>query len=117
MSNKFDPFQNPLNIEMIRAIDQLNLSTIKKHHLRILAHCLAILKFISQKNSSFDTEEDLLKEWCNNQSRKFNDQDFSDLLFEQLSLTAKKLNIFSQMIGKEIEDLQIEDLILLVEEN
>ena len=80
-------------------------------------HCLAILNSISSDNSFFSDQENLLRQWCNIESRKFNDQKFSDLLYEQLSLTAKKLNLFSQKIGKDIKDLDIEDLVILVEES
>ena len=51
MSNHLDPLSNPLNIETIQEIDNLDLSIMQKHHLRILAHCLQILKFINVDNS------------------------------------------------------------------
>ena len=57
-----------------------------------------------------------LREWCDNQSKKFDDKEFSDLLYEQLKLTSKKLSVFSTKIGKSIEDLEIDDLVLLVEQ-
>ena len=114
MSNQIDPFSNSLSIQTIQEIDKLNLPIMKKHHVRILAHCLTIIKFISlDKNLS--SEENLLREWCNNQSKKFDDKSFSDLFYEQLSSTAKKLSVYSQKIGKDIKDLDIDDLVLLVE--
>ena len=51
MSNHLDPLSNPLNIEIIQEIDNLDLTIIQKHHLRILAHCLQILKIINFDNS------------------------------------------------------------------
>ena len=114
MSNQLDPSAISLNIETIQTIDQLNLSTIQKHHVRILAHCLAILKIKSNYSNSSSNKENLLREWCNSQSRKFNDKKFSDLFYEQLASTEKKLNNFSQTIGKNIKDLEIEDLVDLV---
>ena len=45
MSNHLDPLHNPINIEIIQGIDKLDLPVMQKHHLRILAHCLQILKF------------------------------------------------------------------------
>ena len=113
MSNQLDPISDPLNIATIQTIDQLDLPLMQKHHLRILAHCLAILKVISRKNSS-SKEILTLREWCNNQSQKFNDQKFSDLFYEQIDSTAKKLKNFSEALGKNIDDLKIEDLVLLV---
>ena len=58
-----------------------------------------------------------LREWCDNQSKKFDDKKFSDLFYEQLESTSKKLNTFSKKIGKSIEDLEIDDLVLLVEQS
>ena len=117
MSSPLDPLSNSLTLQTIQSIEQLNLPIMQKHHLRILVHCLAILNSISSDNSFFSDQENLLRQWCNNESRKFNDQNFSDLLYEQLALTAKKLNLFSQKIGKDIKDLDIEDLVILVQES
>ena len=116
MSNHFDPLSNPLNIETIQEIDNLDLPIMQKHHLRILAHCLQILKIINVDNGFEYQNKNLLREWCDNQSKKFDDKKFSDLFYEQLESTAKKLNTFSKKIGKNIKDLEIDDLVLLVEQ-
>ena len=116
MSNPLDTFSNSLNIETIRTIDQLNLPIMQKHHVRILAHCLAILKTIYRENNSSLSEEKFLREWCHNQSKQFNDQEFSDLLYNQLALTLRKLKSFSKRIEKSIEDIDVDDLVLLVTE-
>ena len=115
MSNHFDPLSNPLNMQTIQEIDNLDLSIMQKHHLRILAHCLQILKNINADNSIEYQNKNPLREWCDNQSKIFDDRKFSDLLYEQLKSTSKKLNTFSQRIGKNIEDLEINDLVPLVE--
>ena len=117
MSNHLDPLSNPLNIETIQEIDNLDLPIMQKHHLRILAHCLQILKIISEENSFEYQNKNLLREWCDNQSKKFDDKKFSDLFYEQLESTSKKLSTFSKKIGKNIEDLEIDDLVLLVEQH
>ena len=57
-----------------------------------------------------------MREWCDNQSKIFDDKKFSDLFYEQLESTSKKLSTFSKKIGKSIEDLEIDDLVLLVEQ-
>ena len=116
MSNNLDPLSNPLNIETIKEIDNLDLPIMQKHHVRILAHCLQILKIINADFSSDLHDKNPLKEWCDNQSRKFNDTKFSDLFYDQLNSAAQKLNTFSQKIGKNIKDLEIDDLVLLVEQ-
>ena len=116
MSNHLDPLSNPLNIETIQEIDNFDLPIMQKHHLRILAHCLQILKIINLDNRFEDQNKNPLREWCDNQSKKFDDKKFSDLFYEQLELTSKKLSSFSKKIGKNIEDLEIDDLLLLVEQ-
>ena len=117
MSNHLDPLSNPLNIETIQEIDNLDLPIMQKHHLRILAHCLQILKIINLDNSLEYQNKNLLREWCDNQSKKFDDKRFSDLFYEQLESATKKLITFSQRIGKNIEDLWVDDLVLLVEQS
>ena len=116
MSNNFDSSSNLLNIETIQEIDNLDLTTMKRHHIRILAHCLQILKIINIDNSFEYQNKNPLREWCDNQSKKFDDKKFSDLFYQQLESTSNKLISFSKKIGKNIEDLQIDDLVLLVEE-
>ena len=51
MSNNLDHFSNLLNTQTIKEIDNLDLPIMKKHHVRILAHCLQILKIINADNS------------------------------------------------------------------
>ena len=116
MSNHLDPLSNPLNIQKIQEIDNLDLSIMQKHHLRILAHCLEILKILNADKSFECQNKNPLREWCDNQSKKFNDKKFSDLLYEQLESSSKKLSTFSKQIGKDIEDIEIDDLVLLVEQ-
>ena len=116
MSNHLDPLSNPLNIEIIQEIDNFDLPIMQKHHLRILAHCLQILKIINADNNLGYPQKNSLREWCDNQSKKFDDKKFSDIFYEQLDSTSKKLSAFSKKIGKNIEDLEIDDLVLLVEQ-
>jgi len=73
-SNQRDPVSNPLNIKTIQEIDNLDLSIMQKHHLRILAHCLQILKIINVDNSFEYQHKNPLREWCDNQSKKFDDK-------------------------------------------
>ena len=116
MSNHLDSMSNPLNIQAIQEIDNLDLPIMQKHHVRILAHCLQIIKTITHDNSSELCNKNHLREWCDNQSKKFDDKKFSDLFYHQLESTSKKLNTFSKKIGKNINDLEINDLVLLVEQ-
>ena len=117
MSNNLDPLSNSLNIQTIKEIENLDLPIIQKHHVRILAHCLQILKIIGIDNSFEYQNKNPLREWCDNQSKKFDDKKFSDLFYNQLESTSKKLSTFSKKIGKNINDLEIDDLVLLVEQS
>ena len=114
MSKHLDPLSNPINMQTLQEIDDLDLPIMQKHHLRILAHCLQILKIINADNSFEYQNKNSLREWCDNQSKKFDDKKFSDIFYEQLESTSKKITSFSQKIGKNIEDLDINDLVLLV---
>ena len=116
MSNHCESLSDTLNIQIIQEIDNLDLPIMQKHHVRILAHCLQILKMITTDNNSELCNKNSLREWCDNQSKKFDDKKFSDLFYEQLKSTANKLNTFSRTIGKRIDDLGIDDLVLLVEQ-
>ena len=117
MSNQTNSYSSPLSNEMAQNIDNLNLPIIQKHHIRILAHCLEVLKEIANDNISFFEEEDLLREWCDRQSQEFQDERFNQILYEQMSSAAKKLNAFSRHIKKNFQELDLKDLIFLVEQN
>ena len=78
-----------------------------------------ISKFIKSGNQKeLDRIQKIVKEinLLESNVSKFEDKKFSDLFYVQLDSTAKKLNTFSQKIGKNIEDLEIDDLVLLVEQ-
>ena len=116
MSNQTNSFPSPLSDEIVKNIDQLHLPIIKKHHVRLLAHCLEIFKAIGKDEQSLFEEDELLKKWCEKQSQKFNDQNFNQLFYEQMSSAAKKLNFFSRSIEKNLKELDLDDLITLVEQ-
>ena len=117
MSNQTNSFSSPLSNDIAKNIEQLNLSTIQKQHIRLLAHCLEIFKEISNDDTSLFEEDELLKRWCEKKSQKFNDKKFNQLFYEQMSSAAKKLNSFSQSIGKNFKELGINDLVILVVQN
>ena len=114
MSNQTNSFPSPINDEIVQAIDQLNLPIIQKHHIRLLAHCLEIFKEIGKDDMSSFEEDILLREWCKKQSQKFNDKNFNELFYTQMSSAAKKLNSFSIKQGKNLKELELNDLISLV---
>ena len=117
MSNQTNPFSSPLSDDMVKNIDQLNLPIMQKQHIRLLAHCLEIFKEIVKDDKSVFEEDILLREWCSKQSQKFNDEKFNELLYQQMSVAATKLNSFSKSIKKNFKDLNLDDLVILVEQN
>ena len=117
MSNPTNSYSSPINDQVVQRIDQLNLSIIQKHHIRLLAHCLETFKEITKNDISSSDEDKLLREWCEKQSQKFNDKNFNEILYAQMSSAAKKLNSFAKKLEKKSKDLDIEDLIILVQEN
>ena len=112
MSNQTNSFPSPLSDEIVKNIDQLNLPIFQKHHIRLLAHCLEIFKEIAQDEISLFEEDELLREWCKKQSQQFNDKNFDQIFYEQMSSAAKKLNSFSLSLKKKFKDLDLEDLII-----
>ena len=117
MSHQTNFFSSPLKDEIVKKIDQLDLPTMQKHHVRLLAHCLEIFKEIAKDDMTLFQEDELLREWCLKQSQKFNDKNFNQLFFEQMSSAAKKLNSFSLSVDKSFKQLNLEDLITLVKGN
>ena len=117
MSNQTNWLSSPLSDEVVKNIDQLNLSIIQKHHIRLLAHCLEIFKEISKEDLSVFEEDELLREWCEKQSQQFDDKNFNQIFYEQMSSAAKKLNALSLSLKKKFKDLNLEDLISLVEQD
>ena len=113
MSELFNSFTSPIKKEVVEQIEQLNLSTLQKLHLKLLTHCLEIFREISiQSNIDFPTEQ-LLKQWCINESSKLDDTDFSLLLYKQMDAAGQKIIHYSQQIGKQPLELTLDDLIKL----
>ena len=113
MSEQINSFTSPIEKEVVEQIEQLNLSTIQKLHLKLLAHCLGIFKVIStQSKVDFPTEK-LLRDWCVKESQKLEDKEFSKLLYTQMDAAGQKILDYSQKIEKRPLDLTLEDLIQL----
>ena len=117
MSDQFHQFTSPIKKEIILEIEGYDLPLFQKHHLRLMLHCLEIFKEIAYKNNDSFPEISSLKKWSTSQAEKINDGNFSNLLFEQMFMVAKKLNAYSEKINKKVLDLEIEDLVNLIKES
>ena len=114
MSEQFNSFNSPIEKEVVEQIEQLNLSTLQKLHLKLLSHCLEIFRVISNKGKVDYPTEKLLREWCIKESEKIDDKDFSLLLYEQMDAAGQKLLDYSKKIDKHPLELTLEDLIKLI---
>ncbi len=113
MSEQFNSFSSPIKKEVVEQIEQLNLSTLQKLHLKLLSHCLEIFKVISTQAKVDFPNEKLLREWCRKEANKLNDKDFSILLYKQMYAAGQKILDYSQKIGKPPFEITLEDLIKL----
>ena len=117
MSEQIKKLSNFITEELLHELDSFNLSPIEKHHVRLLLHCLQVFKAINlQKNNSSLTDEDLWS-WSEKQSSKFEDRAFSELLYKQMCSARNKLEEFSKTINKDLLDLNLDDIVLLIQEH
>tara|TARA_B100000900_G_C20222310_1_gene570370 strand:+ start:202 stop:558 length:357 start_codon:yes stop_codon:yes gene_type:complete len=113
MSEQFNSFTSPIEKAVVEQIEQLNLSTLQKLHLKLLSHCLEIFKVISIKSKVDFPTEKLLWDWCVKESQKLDDKEFSKLLHKQMDAAGQKILGYSQKIEKPPLELTLEDLIEL----
>ena len=113
MSDQFNSYMSPVKKEFVDQIERLDLSTLQKLHLKLLSHCLEVFKDISINNDDEFPDNILLKSWCENEAKKLNDASFSMLLFEQMNSAAIKLQNYAKKTGKDVLDMNLDDLIAL----
>ena len=84
--------EGPLSREVIERIDATQLPQLERHHLRLLAHCLACFKTMQPKPSDGSLpRETSRRHWCLEQPRIAEDPEFLDRLLEQLDVAAAAL--------------------------
>tara|TARA_Y100001968_G_scaffold103088_1_gene93096 strand:- start:256 stop:615 length:360 start_codon:yes stop_codon:yes gene_type:complete len=114
-SSSIDNLGNsPLSKEDINLIGMTNLSVSEKHHLRMLAHCLECFKSMrrGEEDGSIPAKEVWL-EWCLTNPKMVNDDEFVQVLFEQLSGAASQLERLAFVLKITPLDLTLRDLISL----
>tara|TARA_Y100000589_G_C26678771_1_gene436981 strand:- start:151 stop:507 length:357 start_codon:yes stop_codon:yes gene_type:complete len=117
MSDQLNSLPSPIKKEVVEKIEQLDLSTLQKLHLKLLTHCLEIFKEISKDNDESFANEVLLRKWCVSEAEKLNDINFANLLFEQMQAAADKLKYYAIKLGKEPMHLDLDDLIILISQH
>jgi len=53
--NTIDAHESPLSLKEIQRVEELNLSILAKHHLRLLAHCLFSFKAMDDRSDNGNT--------------------------------------------------------------
>lgn len=103
---------SPLSIEDIYLIDKTNLPIRERHHLRLLAHCLACFKQMKEGSASTALPErnDFLN-WCFQQPGLNEDKEFIPMLLTQFEVAAGELQDISESIHIEPLNLTLENLI------
>ena len=103
---------SPLSTEDINLIGSTNLSSIEKHHLRMLAHCLECFKSMKTENPRglLPVREEWL-EWCLKNPIMMKDDEFVQVMFEQFSGAAIQLERLSNDLKVAPLDLTLRNLI------
>ena len=104
--------ESPLNANQINLIDQLNLSTIEKHHLRLLGHCLESFKRMS-KGDSYNRIPSRQQQfdWCASNPKLSKDREFIPILLNQFTAAAVHLEELASIKRISPLDLTLDDLI------
>ena len=103
---------SPLSKEDITLIALTNLSVSEKHHLRMLAHCLQCFKSMRKDNPRglLPRKEEWL-DWCLKNPIMLKDDEFVQVMFEQLSGAAIQLERLSNDLNVAPLDLTLRNLI------
>ena len=89
--------EGPLSRESIARIDATQLPQLERHHLRLLAHCLACFQTMEPTPSDGSLpRETSRRQWCLEQPRIAEDPDFLDRLLEQFDVAALQLETIAQ---------------------
>tara|TARA_B100001250_G_C19519578_1_gene665372 strand:+ start:389 stop:736 length:348 start_codon:yes stop_codon:yes gene_type:complete len=101
-----------LNDNDINLIESTNLSTLEKHHLRLLAHCLETLRLMANGSlkGSFPTKEKRLT-WFKGINCLQDDQSFIPVLMEQLDVAAIELEKMAELSNISPLEMNLSSLI------
>ena len=102
----------PLTRAMVEQIDATLLPTLERHHLRLLAHCLASFQEIASPSTqgAFPSRE-AQEEWCQGHPLLRDDPQFGVLLLRQFEAAGRQLETLAQTLGITPLELTLEQLI------
>jgi len=114
MAEAETPAPGPLSHEAIARIDASLLPSRERHHLRVMAHCLASFQDMAGgvDHGPLPSQEQR-RAWCGSHPQLSEDPAFCLLLLEQLSRAGQQLEQLAQQRG--VTPLQL-TLDLLIEE-
>ncbi len=112
MTNKSpNELSTPLSRQEIELIEATVLPALEKHHLRLLAHCLACFQSISNAESGELPDEDLRIGWCMKQPTLTREQTFIPILLKQLHSAGCQLETLANSFGITPLELTLQHLI------
>ena len=109
---------SPLTFQELQRIEATHLPALDRHHLRLLAHCLAVFRQISggRKDGPLPSPK-AWELWCIAQPNVAADQEFRDLLLHQLQAAATQLEAMASQNKLTPLELDLNDLIAICSNN
>ena len=104
-----------IDAETIARIDATLLPQLDRHHLRLLAHCLASFRTMAPDLDGALPNAALRRQWCEQQPVVADDPQFLTLLLDQLNNAAQQLEEVADTCSKAPLELSLDDLIAAAE--
>ena len=104
-----------IDAETIARIDATLLPQLDRHHLRLLAHCLASFRTMAPDLDGALPNASLRRQWCEQQPVVADDPQFLILLLNQLNNAADQLEEMADDCCKAPLELSLDDLIAAAE--
>ena len=104
-----------IDAETIARIDATLLPQLDRHHLRLLAHCLASFRTMATDLNGALPNASLRQQWCEQQPVVADDPQFLILLLNQLNNAADQLEEMADDCSKAPLELSLDDLIAAAE--
>ena len=103
---------SPLTRAMVEEIDATLLPTLERHHLRLLAHCLASFQNMTAPVTSGPIPNlERQRSWCQEQPELRDDPQFGELLLQQFQGAARHLETLAESNGITPLELTLSHLI------
>ena len=104
--------ETQLCLKDVELIDGTNFSSVDKHYLRLLAHCLACFRSMAVDDRSGQLPgHELRLQWCMTQPSLIADKSFIPVFLKQLEVAGDWLEALAISEGLTPLALQMEDLI------